>query len=396
MLYAAMPVIAAVIGFVTKIIAIRMMFQPLKFVGVPPYLGWQGIIPSKAGIMAGIMCDTLTRRLIQPAEVFGKLDPKRVAQEIEPPLLNAVEEITREVMGTYKPGLWESLPLALRKKLIQRIQNEAPAVIEQMMREMQGNIGGVFDLRDMMVTTLTRDKELLNRIFQQAGRGEFRFIRNSGIYFGFGIGCIQALAWAFTHSAWIMPLFGGFVGWFSDWMALKMVFRPREPKRYLGLFTWQGLFLRRQQEVAAEYGALIAQEVLTAANIIEAALRGPLSDRLFSLVQKHVYDMLDEQAGIAQPLVILAVGSQRYLRMKQDIAAHLIERLPVALKSVEQYADDAMDVRNTLVSRMKQMTPEEFEGVLRPVFEQDEWKLIAVGAILGFLVGELQVHLILQ
>ena len=93
---------------------------------------------------------------------------------------------------------------------------------------------------------------------QQAGRGEFRFIRNSGIYFGFGIGCIQALAWAFTYSPWIMPLFGGFVGWFSDWMALKMVFRPREPRRYLGLFTWQGLFLRRQQEVAAEYGALIA------------------------------------------------------------------------------------------------------------------------------------------
>jgi uncharacterized membrane protein YheB (UPF0754 family) len=396
MMYCAMPVMAAMIGYVTKIIAIRMMFQPLKFVGIPPYLGWQGIIPGKAGIMAGIMCDTLTRRLLKPDEIIGKIDPKRVASEIEQPLLNAVEEITREVMGTHRHGLWESLPLAIRKKLIQRIQSEAPAVVEQMMRELQGNIGGVFDLRDMMVTTLTRDKELLNRIFQQAGRGEFAFIRNSGIWFGFGIGCIQAVAWALTHSTWIMPLFGGFVGWFSDWMALKMVFRPREPKRYLGLFTWQGLFLKRQQEVAAEYGAMVAAEVLTAANIFEAALRGPLSDRLFSLVQKHVHDMVDEQAGIAQPLVVFAVGSERYQRMKQDIAAKLIERLPAALKSVEPYADEAMDIRNTLVSRMKQMTPEEFEGVLRPVFEQDEWKLIAVGAVLGFLVGELQVQLMLH
>lgn len=42
------------------------------------------------------------------------------------------------------------------------------------------------------------------------------------------------------------------------------------------------------------------------------------------------------------------------------------------------------------------MTTEQFEGVLRPVFQQDEWKLIAVGAVIGFLVGELQVFLMLH
>ena len=39
---------------------------------------------------------------------------------------------------------------------------------------------------------------------------------------------------------------------------------------------------------------------------------------------------------------------------------------------------------------MQELTPEEFEGVLRPAFKQDEWILITVGAVLGFLVGELQ------
>ncbi len=193
-----------------------------------------------------------------------------------------------------------------------------------------------------------------------------------------------------------MPLFGGFVGWFSDWLALKMVFSPREPKRYFGLFTWQGLFIKRRKEVAAEYGALIADEIITARNIFAAALRGPLSDRLFQLINKHTQDMVDEQAGIARPLVVFAIGSTQYRQMKADIAAKLIERLPATLEHVEQYADDAMDVRNTLIQKMGEMTAEEFEGVLRPVFEQDEWKLIATGAILGFLVGELQVQMQMQ
>ena len=32
----------------------------------------------------------------------------------------------------------------------------------------------------------------------------------------------------------------------------------------------------------------------------------------------------------------------------------------------------------------------EFEGVLHPVFEEDEWKLIAVGGLLGMWVGIFQ------
>jgi len=395
-LYASMPIVAAGIGYVTKLIAVRMMFAPRSFVGIRPWLGWQGIIPAKAPVMAGIIYDTLTSRLLSPQEVFRRLDPSRVVDELERPLLSAVEEITAEVASSYRPGLWESLPAAIRRRVVERVQEEAPAQVNLMMREIQENIENVFDLRDMMVTNLTRDTELLNRIFRQAGRGEFRFIERSGIYFGFAIGLLQAVAWASTHSVWIMPLFGGFIGWFSDWLALKMVFRPREPTRYLRLFTWQGLFLKRRKEVAAEYGALLAEEVLTARNIFEAALRGPLSDRLFAVVQRHVQEMIDAQAGAAKPLVVLAVGSERYLQMKKDIAARFIERMPAALRHVEGYADEAMDIRNTLVSKLQDLTAEEFEGVLRPVFEQDEWKLIAVGAVLGVLVGELQVFLMLH
>jgi hypothetical protein len=37
----SIPLVAALIGYVTKLVAIRMMFQPLEFVGIRPYLGWR-------------------------------------------------------------------------------------------------------------------------------------------------------------------------------------------------------------------------------------------------------------------------------------------------------------------------------------------------------------------
>ena len=56
----------------------------------------------------------------------------------------------------------------------------------------------------------------------------------------------------------------------------------------MGLVTWQGLFIKRRQQVAAEYGALIATEILTPRNILEFVLSGPLSDRLYEMVNRTI------------------------------------------------------------------------------------------------------------
>lgn len=392
-IYLSMPFVASAIGYVTKLVAIRMMFEPIEFLGIKPWFGWQGIVPRKAAIMASIACDTMTSNLLRPQDVFGRLDPDQVAKEIEKPMLAVVDEITREVAAHYSPGLWESAPEAVKQLLIRRIQAESPQLVRQMMIEIQNDIDNVFDLKDMVITALLRDKRLLNRIFQESGKAEFRFIAHSGIYFGFIIGCVQAVTWALTQNIWVMPLFGGFTGWFTDWLALKMIFNPKEPTRYFGLVTWQGLFLKHRKQVAAQYGELIAREVVTPRNILDTVLRGPLSDRLFQLVQRHIQKAIDEQAGVVRPIVIFAVGGEQYHEMKKMVAKKLIERLPDTLMHVERYAGEAMDIRNTLVTKMQQLTPTEFEGLLRPAFQQDEWILIMVGAVLGFMVGEFQVFM---
>lgn len=395
-IYASMPIVAALIGYTTKIVAIEMMFRPLEFVGKPPFFGWQGIVPRRAARMASIACDTMTEKLISPAEIFDRLDAERVAKEIEKPLLDNVEQITRHVATQFQPGLWESIPETLRRMVIARVQRQAPKIVENIMAAIKDDIDGVFDLKDMIVTNLVKDKQLLNRIFREAGDKEFAFIRYSGIYFGAGIGVLQMIAWALLKIPLIMPIAGLITGWFTDWLALKMIFNPKQPKKYFGLVEWQGLFLKRRKEVAAAYGALIAQEIITPHNIIEAVLTGPLSDKLFAMVQKEVQSVLDQQAGLAKPLLVFAVGSSRYQEMKRVVSADIMAALPETMLYLEDYAEDAMDIRNILVAKMQELSAEEFEALLRPAFEQDEWILITVGALLGFGVGELQSYVVVH
>jgi hypothetical protein len=49
-----------------------------------------------------------------------------------------------------------------------------------------------------------------------------------------------------------------------------------------------------------------------------------------------------------------------------------------------------------IVERMALMDTDGYENLLRPALKDDEWIIVALGATLGFLFGELQVQIITQ
>src|SRR5262249_52976770 len=157
----------------TKLVAIEMMFRPLEYVGRRPF-GWQGVVPRRAARMAGIATETMTSQLITPAEVFGRLDPRRVAKEIEQPLVAAIDDIPREVAAATQPGLWDALPDRVQDMIVARVRRQAPRLVETVLRQVQADVEAVFDLKGMVVSNLVQDRALLNEIFRRAGHKEFR------------------------------------------------------------------------------------------------------------------------------------------------------------------------------------------------------------------------------
>jgi hypothetical protein len=109
------------------------------------------------------------------------------------------------------------------------------------------------------------------------------------------------------------------------------------------------------------------------------------------MTQRHVQRAVDAQTGAARPLVVMAVGSTRYQALKRDVTDKVMTLVPDTLALVEDYTEHALDIKSTLVDKMSGLSDEEFEQLIRPAFQADEWILITVGAVLGFGLGELQV-----
>ncbi len=146
-IYVSIPVMAAVIGYVTKLVAIRMMFRPLDYVGRKPF-GWQGIVPRRAARMASIAVDMMTSQLISPADVVRRLDPERIAKQLAEPLQAVAGELAREIAEEFQPGLWDSLPDPIRRMVVRRLRAEAPKLTVSVLRTVQDNVESVFDLKD--------------------------------------------------------------------------------------------------------------------------------------------------------------------------------------------------------------------------------------------------------
>ncbi|GAB4414873.1 MAG: DUF445 family protein [Bacteroidia bacterium] len=388
--YATIPLISGLVGWITNVIALKMTFYPLDFVGIGK-LGWQGIIPSKAGSMAGKAVDLLTENLITIEDRFEQIEPERVAEEMEPALNRMGTQIIQETMEEHIPVIWETTPRLVKEQIFRKMSLDLPEVVEELMLDVKNNIGELLDLREMVVEALESDRELLNEIFLRVGDEEFKFIERSGFYFGaifgvFQMGIFALLGYLGWPAGWILPVAGLLVGWATNWLALKMIFEPLRPRRWL-FWTFQGLFIKRQMEVAEAYARIIARRILTSRNIFERMISGPASDRVGVLIQRHVKQAVDDVAGLTKPLIQLASGTQRYLAIKNRVAQRFVEELPHSIRHIFTYAEEALDIENTLRTRMQGLGPVEFVSFLRPVFQEDEWKLILVGAVLGLLAG---------
>ena len=401
------------IGFGTNILAIQMTFLPLEYIGfsggVPACgfsLGWQGIIPANAAKIADKAVTIMTTQLISVDEVFAKLDPKTIAELTRDSLRAALERVVEKVAVQHCHDVWESLPLLARAELVDKAAELAEPSIAKLVETLRERVHEVLDLKAMATEKLLEDKALMNEVFKRCGEAEFRFIERSGLYFGFLLGIIQAFVWwlllnfrntylADNPSAlplwWFLPTAGALCGYITNALALGVIFNPIEPVHCCGCVI-HGLFLQRQREVSHEFATIVAAQVVTASNCWENILYGSprQGEVLVEMVTKIVCRSIDEQVGLLRPLVPLLVGSARFHQAKLQAAALLIEELPLILRATYRYTEEQMDMQNLLRTRMQALASAKFERVLHPAFEEDEWKLIGVGGLLGLAVGVFQ------
>lgn len=385
--YISIPFIAGAVGWVTNWAAVQMTFYPLEFLGIRPFFGWQGIIPSKVEKMSGIVVDKTLAKLGSLDEFFREMEPEKIAAHLTATVQGRIEEYTDEVMTERNAVLWENLPLMVRKRVYRRARSAVPAIMDAVVDDITRNLENLVDMKHMITTQMVNDKALMVQMFQEVGEPEFRFVINSGFYFGFMFGLVQAPVFIFFPEVWVLPFFGFLVGVATNWLALNVIFRPLNPIK-IGPYRLQGLFLKRQDDVAESFARLTTAEVVTLRNIMNQVVNGPRGDRTKALIKRHLKPLLN--GGVVRTAAQLTVGPEGYADIKRAVEDKAVNMAIEPFEDEQFNRERGVIVEKLMRERMQMLDSVEFQDLLRPAFQEDEWILILVGGALGALAGLMQ------
>jgi hypothetical protein len=223
-------------------------------------------------------------------------------------------------------------------------------------------------------------------VFLDMGQRELTFIKNFGFFFGFALGIPVAVLTHFVPEWWLLPILGVVVGYITNWVALWMIYEPADPEQW-GPVRMQGLFIRRQPEVAGVYARVVSEEILTVAEFGRELLYGPQSDRTRLLIEQAMRPAIDRAIGPARVALRVAVGPRDYEALRDAFAAEPVEKMMGPLTDPEFSSEQTATMYRLIEERMRDMRPRDFGEMLRTATREDEWLLLLHGAVLGLAGG---------
>lgn len=411
-LLASIPIVALLFTWFHIWLAIKMMFLPLRFIGLWQYgktgvgIGWQGVVPRKCEKMARTAY-TCARPYIESVGDWLKcVSTDEMIALLRPRIAEIVGTSLDEVAAKHCPDVNRQLPPAVRDELAEAAVEKIEEHFADLWREFSvllcdKKIG--IDNDGMVVNVFTENKELLNQFFMQIGASEFQFIERCGAALGFFCGLIQLLAFnqLDPHGrAILLPGTGFILGILTNYLAITACFWPvfPHPVRICGwhICNVQGLFLKRQKDVAAEYSQLLCENFFDFHKVIAYLRTRPeLWDKLQAAYSAHNGQVFNATLGkTVTCFAPLAFGRKQFQALEKDLMDTLVVRFSKA-DEIHRLAGDfiatATDICRKNTISMENMPPDKFEDLLHPVFKEDEWILILLGGVLGAIVGYAQV-----
>jgi uncharacterized membrane protein YheB (UPF0754 family) len=193
----------------------------------------------------------------------------------------------------------------------------------------------------------------------------------------------------------LIPLISAFIGWFTNWIAIKMLFHPREPKKILGI-TFHGIFPKRQQQFAEKLGKLVSQELLSFSDIESKIIDPANLDKIMPMVDKHIDHFLRVKLADAMPMISMFIGEKTINQLKEVFLAEMKELFPQVMGSYMGTLKDQLDLEQIVVSKVASFSSDKLEDILNQIMSKEFKFVEIIGGVLGFIIGLVEILITLM
>jgi len=188
--YIAIPLISALIGYITNVVAIKMLFWPRTPVNLGFYT-MQGLLPKRKQAIAISLGNLVENELLSLGDVLDMVDTPQVHNRI----INQLCKVVRD-------RLTEALPRIIPAKLTKLIADMIEKILRQEYPSLKRQLftsGKEYLTKEIRVSKIVEDRinafdlQELEDIIKGISMTEITFIEVMGGVLGFIIGVLQVL-----------------------------------------------------------------------------------------------------------------------------------------------------------------------------------------------------------
>jgi len=191
----------------------------------------------------------------------------------------------------------------------------------------------------------------------------------------------------FLLELFILSLIGGFIGWITNLIAVKLLFRPLNPIRFPFGYKIQGVLPARKSELAVSIGAVVEKQLVNQDEILRSLINDKDIHILKTSIVENVIKILkDKLPGILHGFTDKTIKKQLDSFMEKDGDRYIREMLENVITNATQH----LSVSQMVTEKIKALDLVSFEAMVIGVVKNELRHIEYLGAVLGFFIGILQ------
>ncbi len=190
-----------------------------------------------------------------------------------------------------------------------------------------------------------------------------------------------------------LPIIGAFIGYSTNYIAIKMLFWPYKGYDVLG-FRVQGLIPKRRHELAVSIAETVDKELLSLKDFGRAMkdvdLRISIHNIVASVVEKKINLNLLEKFPF---FGALSNGIKTLL--VESICNTILDNFDGIVEKIMGEVEKDTDFKNMIVERIDSFNIKKLEQIILKVASKELRYITFFGGVLGFIIGVVQMLFLL-
>ena len=187
----------------------------------------------------------------------------------------------------------------------------------------------------------------------------------------------------------VMVLISGAIGWITNWVAIKMLFRPHKEINF-GLFKIQGLIPKRRAEIGSGIANIIQNELISVKDVISNIDREEFSKRLNKLIDEVLNKNLKKKVKEKFPFLQVFFTDKVAKDIGNAIKSIIMENQEKIFEIFSNYAEENIDFEVIISDKISNFSLDKLEEIITLLANKELKHIEVIGAILGMLIGAVQ------